>query len=153
MKVKPAVIALIVLGVYLVSTIAFVGLQSGRSNNQLPKDNILDYKLDSQSREIVIYYGSTILTFEYSSNCDNCFEQKGFLENMASQFKQVVASDSENQFFSIYLEELVNETVEPPELTIESKLGNRTLVNPTQNETFDAICDLMFSPPTICATR
>jgi len=153
MKVKPAVIALIMLGVYLISTIAFVGLQSGRSNTELPKDNILDYKLDFQLRDAFIYYGSTILTFEYSSSCDNCFEQKGFLENMASQFKQVVASDPNNQVFSIYLEELVNETIEPSKLAIESKLGNITLSNPTQNETFDAICDLMFSPPTICAAR
>lgn len=153
MKVKPAVIALIMLGVYLVSTIAYVGIRSGGSNTQLPKDNILDYKLDFQLRNAFIYYGSTILTFEYSSSCDNCFEQKDFLENMASQFKQVIASDSENQVFSIYLEKLLNETVEPSELTIESKVGNRTLVNPTQNETFDAICDLMSSPPVICVAR
>lgn len=153
MKVKPAVIALIMLGVYLVSTIAYVGLQSNRSNTQLPTDNILDYKLDFQLRNAFIYYGSTIVTFEYSSNCENCFEQKGFLENMATQFKQVVASDSKNQVFSIYLEELLNETIEPSKLTIESKLGNNTLTNPTQNETFDAICDLMFSPPIICVAR
>lgn len=147
------IVGVVLIGVYLVSLFSGPLLSSRRSTIQLPTNNILDYKLDSQLRNVVIYYNSTILTFEYSSNCDNCFEQKGFLENMANQFKKVVASDSKNQVFSIYLEELVNETIEPSKLTIESKLGNTTLVNATQNETLDAICNLMLFPPVICAAR
>lgn len=156
MEKKQLVIIVVGVGlilVYMLSLFAFPRQSSVRSSTQLPKDNVLDYRLGDQLKNAFIYYGSTILTFEYNSNCNNCFEQKGFLENMANQFKQVVASDSKNQVFSIYLEELINETVEPSKLTIESKLGNRTLTNPTQNESFDTICDLMFAPPIICAAR
>ena len=149
MKVKPAVIALIMLVVYLLSTIAYVGLQSRRSTTQLPTTNILNYTLDFQLRNAFIKYGSTILTFEYSSNCDNCFEQKNFLESFSKNYKQNLGTD----FYNIYLEEVLNETINLSKLTIESNVGNRTLVNPTQNETFDAICNLMSSPPVICVAR
>ncbi len=131
------------------STFAYSILQSVRSPSQLPKTNILNYQLNSQLRDAFIYYGATILKFEYSSNCNNCFEQKGFLENMANTFKENLATD----FYNIYLEEILNETVEPSQLTIDSKLGNMTIIDPTENITFNTLCDLMFAPPTICAAR
>lgn len=149
MKVKPVIIALILLGMYIVSTFAYAILQSIRSPVQLPKTNIVDYRLDSQLKNSFVQGGVTVLTFEYSSSCENCFEQKIFLEALANDFKQQLYTD----IYNIYLEEILNETLESSKLTIESKLGNKTFTNPTENETVDAVCDLMFAPPVICAVR
>lgn len=146
---KTAIIGIFIIAIMFVSTFSYGILQSVRSTNQLPKSNILNYELTPQLRDAFVYYGATVLRFEYSSNCDNCFDQKGFLENMANTYKETLATD----FYNIYLEEILNETIEPSQLTIESKLGNRTIIDPTDNITFNALCDLMFAPPTICATR
>lgn len=150
MKIKkPALIGLILLGLYIFSTFAFAILQSVRSGVQLPKTNIIDYQINTQLRAAFIESGATILTFEYNLNCENCYEQKGFLENIANSFKQQLASD----FYNLYLEEILNETTEQSLLTVQSNLGNKTLISPNQNETFNAICDLMTIPPAICAAR
>jgi len=143
------IVGVVLIGVYLVSLFSGPLLSSRRSTTQLPTNNILNYTLDPQLKNAFIYYNSTILTFEYSSNCDNCLEQKNFLEAFSTNYKQNLGTD----FYNIYLEEFLNETINLPKLTIESNLGNTTLVNATENETFDAICNLMFFPPAICATR
>jgi len=139
MKVKPAIIGLALVGMYLISVFAFAILQAVRPSNQT---NILDYRLDPSSRYQLIQQGATIFTFEYSSKCENCFDQKNFLETIANDYK--------NQ---VILEEILNETFAFSKLTVASMYGNRTFTNPTENEIFNAICDFMYAPPAICAAR
>lgn len=149
MKVKPAWIALILLGMYIVSIFALSLLQRVSSPMQLPSDVIISYRIDPQVKYSLIQAGITVLTFEYSSTCDNCYNQKFFLESMVTDFKQQVYKDA----YNIYLAEILNETFDSSKLTIESKLGNQTFINPTQNETFNATCRLMVFQPIVCAIK
>ena len=140
MKVKPAVIALIMLGVYIISTFAYVGLQSFRSYDNTDS-NIIKFRLDNYTRYNIIQQGGTIITFEYDGKCANCDYQKYFLEKAAGDYK--------NQ---LILEEILNSTFTSSKLTIVSRYGNKTFTDPTENETYYALCDLLSMPPTICVT-
>jgi len=140
MKVKPAIIALILLGMYLLSTFAYVGLQSFRSSGN-SDSNIIHFRLDNYTRYNIIQQGGTIMTFEYDGKCVNCADQKYFLEKAASDYK--------NQ---LLLEEILNSTFTSSKLAIASRYGNKTFTDPTENETFYALCDLLSMPPTSCVT-
>ena len=141
MKIKPAVIALILLGVYLLSTFAMVGLQSLRSKGSSSNSNIINYRLDNYTKYNIIQQGATIMTFEYDGKCANCADQKSCLETNAHNYK--------NQ---VILEEILNTSFTSSKLTIESRYGNKTFINPTENDTFYALCDLLSMPPTTCVT-
>ena len=152
MKRKQLLVVIIGAGLllmYLTSIFSSAFQGSSRSNFQLPENNVIDYRLNPQLKALFINYSSTIMTFEYNFNCENCYEQKQFLETMATGFKQELAQD----FYSIYLEEIFNETLSQSVLTIESYLGSKQIINPTENETFNELCDLMAVPPVICAAR
>ena len=141
MKVKPAVIALILLGLYLLSTFAYIGLQSFRSKGSSNNSNVISFRLDNYTRYDLINRGATVITFEYDGKCSNCANQKYFLETNANDYK--------NQ---VILEEILNTSFTSSKLTIESKYGNKTFTNPTENDTFHALCDLLSMPPTSCVT-
>jgi len=140
MRVKPAVVALIMLGLYIISTFAYIGLQSFRSNEN-SDSNIIHFRLDNYTRYNIVQQGGTIITFEYDGKCSNCDYQKYFLEKAAADYK--------NQ---LILEDILNSTFTSSKLTIESRYGNRTFIDPTENETFYALCDLLAMPPTSCVT-
>ena len=139
MKVKPAIIALIMLGLYLLSTFAYIGIQSFRSTGS--NSNIITFRLTNSTRENIIQQRGTIMTFEYDGKCDDCDYQKYYLEQIATEYK--------NQ---LILEEILNESFTSSKLSIVSIYGNRTFANPTENETFYALCDLLYMPPTSCVT-
>jgi arsenate reductase-like glutaredoxin family protein len=151
---KSAIIALILLGVYAASTFTFAILQSVRTpaTTQFPTDNIINYSFVPSLQYQLIRGGVTIMTFEYGPNCNSCLDQKDFLESMATNYKEVLYTNP--NIYSLYLEEVLNDTfTSSSNLTVSSLYGNRTLANPTQNDTFSALCDLMSKPPTTCVTR
>ncbi|MBI5871967.1 hypothetical protein HZB88_02680 [archaeon] len=139
---KSAIIGIFIIAIMFGSTFAYGILQSVRSPVEVPKSNIIEYRLDPRLRYAFVNGGATILSFDYNFECENCYEQKNFLESMANEYKE-----------QIFLEEILNETLTKSKLIVESKLGNKTFYNPSENETFDAICDLMLAPPTICVAR
>lgn len=150
---KPAIIALILLGLYAASTFTFAMLQAVRTpaTAQFPTNNIINYSFTPSLQYQLIKGGVTILTFEYGSNCNSCLDQKDFLETMATNYKEVLYTNP--NIYSLYLQEVLNDTFISSNLTVSSLYGNRTLTNPTQNDTFGALCDLMSKPPTSCITR
>jgi hypothetical protein len=70
---------------------------------------------------------------------------------MTNNFKKQISNDP--IVYSIYLQEISNDTFTTPILKIESRLGNKTILNPTENETFYTLCDLAYIPPAICAVK
>jgi hypothetical protein len=156
MKIKPAIIALILLGVYALSTFTFAMLQSTRTTNtgQFPTTNIINYTFSPTLQYNLIQGGITIMTYKYTSNCASCDDQRYFLEDMATKYKEVLyaASSTNPAIYTLYLEEVVNETVNSPSLTVTSIYGNKTITNPTENETFSTLCELMTNPPIACVT-
>lgn len=135
------VVAMVLLGIYSISLFASPMSSSTRSKGNSNNSNIINYRLDNYTRYDIIQRGATIMTFEYDGKCNNCADQKHFLEENANEFK--------NQ---LLLEEILNSTFTSSKLIIESKYGNKTFTNPTENDTFYALCDLLSMPPTSCLT-
>ena len=151
-----SVIGMLLIGIMLVSTFAFAILQSVNTpkSAKLPETNVVDYQLDFNLKDALVENGATFMTLEYNSMCENCVEQKSFLEQLAKELKEpVLYSDGKTVIYPIYLEETVDETVNLPKLSMISKWGNKELTNATQDEIFSALCELLTSPPAVCAVR
>lgn len=144
MKIKTGVVALFFILLMLVSTFAFSFLQSIRVPSSgkvtLPERNIIDYELTVDQENLALSRGMTIAKFYYYTGCMECNEQLSFLEYMAKQFPE-----------QIILEEIM--TNRTTSLSIESYYGQKNLVNATQEQMFQAFCDVMVKPPVACAVR
>ncbi len=147
-KIKPAHIGLIVivmlmLGMVIAPNIMQSFWYSGEST-KLPESNIINYELNSNQENILIRNGMTILKFYHNSTCANCPEQESFLENLMG------STDFGNQLF---LEKILSTDKKLPKLTIISYYGGETLVNATDDEILDTLCELLISPPLECTLR
>ncbi len=133
---------------------AFVQPAANAPALQLPDTNIVDYELTSQQETALLQQGKTIVKLEYKLNCQNCFETKGFLEQLAN-----------NQQFKgqIVVEEVLSPSSELPKVNILgfAIAGNQigiaqksfTSANVTQDNIVGALCDVMLQPPPQCALR
>ncbi len=149
---KTAIIGLFIIVIMLGSTFAFAILQSVRQTSpELPKTNIIEHELDFSMKDALVQNGVTFMTLEYNSGCENCLEQKSFLEQVTKEFGRQVSQNP--IFYDLYLEEIMDENASIPKLTVVSNLGYKELTNATQDEIFSAVCDLLTSPPVVCATR
>lgn len=143
-KIKPAWIGLFLIATMLFSTFAYAVIQSLYPKNtaKLPTSNIVDYALDSGLVNALIQYGQTVITFEYNMVCNNCINQKAGLEFFANEYK--------NQ---IWLEELVNESLDASTITISSPYGSERLTDADDTQIFESLCRLMAAPPVSCALQ
>lgn len=144
MKFKPAWIGLFLIAVMLFSTFAYAVIQSlsPKQNTQLPESNIIDYQLDPNLRNALIQYGATVITFEYNMGCNNCINQKATLEFFANEYKQ-----------QIWLEEIVDESLDVSKITISSVYGEDNVVDANETQLYNSLCKLMVSPPVTCALQ
>ena len=142
LKLKPAWIGLFLIAVMLFSTFAFAVIQSVSpgQNAKLPESNIIDYQLDPNLKNGLIQYGATVITFEYNLGCDDCVNQKAALEFFANEYKQ-----------QIWLEELVDESLDKSKITISSIYGEDSLIDANETGIVSTLCKLMSAPPVTCA--
>jgi len=121
----------------------FTGTQNGQEDEiELPSQNIIDYRLNSEQYRYLLRIGKTIVEFEYSLACDECRETKSWLEAAANEFS--------NQLMLIEL--VVGDSDALPIVRLESSYGRRVLSEPTPDEVMDSFCDLLVDPPIRCAT-
>ena len=141
-KVRPAWVGLFLIAVMLFSTFAYAVIQSfyPKQNTSLPESNIIDYQLDANLKNALIQYGATVITFEYNLGCDNCVNQKAALEFFANEYKQ-----------QMWLEELVDESLDKSKITISSIYGEDSLVDANETGIVSSLCKLMAAPPVTCA--
>ncbi len=137
---KSSLIGLFLIAVMLLSTFAFAVIQSFSPQAELPKTNIIDYRLDSQIRQALIQNGATIITFEYSDACFECQNQKFTLESFANEYKT-----------QIFLEEIVDENLNDSRTTIASFYGSQELKASDDERIMATLCSLMVDPPAQCA--
>ncbi|MBI2547395.1 MAG: hypothetical protein HYW23_03030 [Candidatus Aenigmarchaeota archaeon] len=144
LRIKPAWIGLFLIAVMLLSTFAYAILQSSntRPNAQLPTSNIVDYRLDSNLKTTLMQYGFTIVTFEYKKDCVDCINQKYTLEAFAKEFNK-----------QIYLEEIVDNSLNKSRVTISSIYGEDSLIDANDTAITSSFCKLMSSPPVACALK
>lgn len=140
-KLKPAWIGLFLIGVMLFSTFAYAVIQSFYYKPvKLPTTNVINYKLDINLKNALMQYsGATIITFNYNLACENCISQKSILEFYANEHKE-----------QIFLEELLDDSLDKSRITIESVYGKEELVDSNETQIFAALCKLMVAPPATC---
>lgn len=141
-KFKPAWIGLFLIAVMLFSTFAYAVIQSfyPKQNVKLPESNIIDYQLDLGLKDALMQYGATIITFEYNLGCNNCVNQKSALEFFANEYKQ-----------QIWLEKIVDESLDKSKMTISSVYGEDKLDDANETQIVSSLCKLMVTPPVTCA--
>lgn len=137
---KSSLIGLFLIAVMILSTFAYAVLQAFYPRTELPKSNIIDYRLDRTVAEALIQSGATLITFEYSSTCNNCLDQKFILESVAKENEQ-----------QIFLEEILDESLNQSRLIIASAYGSQELTDPTDQQITSTLCMLMVAPPAQCA--
>lgn len=155
LKIKPAYIGLFLIGIMFFSTFAFTILQSfnlGDTTGQktdLPKTNIINYRLTTNQESTLISQGKTIMIYEYDESCQYCQQQKQFLQQIVTNSKPITGTDISNQLFL----ELLPSNNEMPTLTLISYYGQNELTNATNSETFSALCQVLISKPIGCALK
>ena len=137
------------IGLMFFSSIAFAAIQSfgpvvqdqtSQQATDIPTQQIIDYRMTPQQFQLALGRGITVATYKYSSDCVECLEQKGLLE-------QAVLSQEFNG--QIILEEV--ETDEPTSLVVESYLGRRDVEKIDQQSLVNVFCELVAQPPIGCA--
>lgn len=143
--------SLILIFLMLGSTLAFGMLQAFRNRQQpqentsapeLPASNIVGYAVTAEQRNYMIRIGRVVLEYRYQLACTECTGQLGYIEAVAREFP--------NQ---IFVQEIIDTGAVESTLSITSYYGNKFLADPSDEEMFDALCDLMAGPPIACATR
>ena len=144
LKFKPAWIGLFLIGIMLFSTFAYAVIQSlyPKQDIKLPETNIIGYYLDPNLKNALVQYGQTVITFEYNLGCNNCVDQKSALEFLANEYKQ-----------QIWLEEIVDESLDDSKIMISSIYGEDKLVGGNETEVSSSLCKLMVAPPVSCALQ
>lgn len=144
---RSAVIGIFFIILMLGSTIAYSIMSAIRTpqnegETKLPETNIIDYELNAKQKELLLQKGIVLAKFTYNINCLECLQQKSYLESFARQYS--------NQ---IFLEEIINATVQNSTLTVNSLRGYDILTSVTQENILDVFCELMLQPPVDCALR
>ena len=154
---KTAYIGLFIIILMFGSTFAYAIIQGGWNSGEvsLPETNVINYELSLSQKYTALMKGMIILNYKYSQACENCLENKDYLEQLAydSQFGG-----------QMFVEEiLVNDTGELPILNMTGfKISENRIEldyrefqgeNVTQNSTFDAVCELMIDPPIDCTLK
>jgi len=143
-------LSLLLLLLMLASTVAGFVLQAfnwRRQTNdgqeiELPDTNIIDYVLTAEQKDYLIRQGRTIIEYRYRLACQDCANQRIYLESAAGEFSD-----------QIFLQEIVDDTVTNSTLEISSFYGRRSLANPSNDDILNALCAIMADPPVRCVTR
>ncbi len=143
--------SLVLMFLMLGSTLAYTALQAFRNWQQpneaasapeLPSTNVVDYEITVEQRNYMLRLGRTILEYRYQLACTDCAAQRAYIEAVVGEFS--------NQ---IFVEEIVDATATESTLSITSYYGDKLLTSPSNEDVFDALCELMVEPPIRCATR
>lgn len=148
---KKKYISLVLIFLMAGSTAAYSALQAFttwlRTNEapaapELPSSNVVDYALTAEQRNYMLRNGRTILDYKYKLACTACANQRSFIESAASQFPT-----------QIFVQEIIDNSANNSTLSMTSYYGDKSLANPTIDQIFDALCELLVEPPVQCATR
>jgi hypothetical protein len=144
MKIKSSYLGILLIILFLFSSLAFTGFQSFHHPSiEIPNQNILEQELKAEQKSYLLEKGYTLIEIKYNINCENCLSQRNLLEQIASSpgFKE-----------QIYLQTIQADT-KIPKIKIESIYGTRILENETQEKIINAICELLVNPPLACTLR
>jgi len=140
----------IIIGVFFIilmfgSTIAYTLLTALRTEEQkvvvsLPTEPVVNGELKKDVENLALSKGITVVKLYYNALCTGCQEQRQALETVTN----VTAAGQ------IILEELTDNSVNAPKVSMKSQKGSNELVNATNSAVFDSLCELMLQPPLDC---
>lgn len=146
-------VSLILIVLMVGSTLAFSALQAfqswlqpnvggGAATPELPSNNVVEYAITAEQRNYMIRLGRTVIEYRYKLACAECANQRGYVEAAARDFPS-----------QVFVQEIIDNSANNSTLTMTSYYGDKQLANPSFDEMFEALCELMVEPPVQCATR
>ncbi len=155
-KIMVITFGLFMIGIMALSIFVGPSLQGSnlkQSTAKLPTSNIINYELDPNIGAVLMQAGATIISLKYNSNCHNCINQKSILESYAYSYNptNLDKPTTHDIYGKIFLEELVDSSLNTSIITITSGYGQDTLVDANETGIFSSLCKLMVSPPVTCA--
>jgi len=109
-----------------------------KTGDFIPKERILNYKLNEMQVAILVQNYFTVVEYNYTRDCLECVQVKDYLEEL-----------TQNSDGQIYLQEILVE--DSPRLYIINALNETIIDNPTASQAIDAVCDILISTPMWCA--
>ena len=141
--------SLVLMFLMLGSTITYGALQafrgwqkSAEKAPELPESNVVDYEITAEQKNYMLRTGRTILDYRYRLACTECANQRAYIEAAARDFPT-----------QIFVQEIIDNNATNSILSIASYYGSEQLTDPSNEEIFDTLCELMVEPPVRCATR
>ena len=144
-----SIISIVLLLLMLGSTVTGFVLQAlssgsksaGGGGVEVPSGNIVNYELSGSQKEELIRRGMTVVDYRYQYVCDDCDMQRGFLASAIAEYPD-----------QIFVQEVVDETLDKPVMEMSSLVRRVILTDPSADEIMGALCDVMVDPPVRCVT-
>lgn len=121
---------------------SFAWGSSSQAQTELPATSVVNYALTAAQKDYAVRLGRTVLEYRYALKCSDCAQQKAYVEFFTDKYSD-----------QLLLQEITDNSLQSSTLNALSYYGTRTLANPTQEQIFGLICDMMVQPPVSCAAR
>lgn len=108
---------------------------------EIPAGNIVNYELTVDQRNELMRRGMTLVEYRYQYVCENCDIHRGFLASAISEYPE-----------QIFVQEILDDTLEKPVLEMSSLMRREILTDPSSDDIMAALCDVMVDPPVRCVT-
>jgi|GEM_PF-2939055 hypothetical protein len=115
----------------------------------LPKDNIVDYELNVQQKNLVLKQGRVLMEFLYDKNCQDCQEKISFLEDFAKQYQDKVFLEKIMANESIPKLHFIGFNVTENKIYLQEKLLEGE--NIKEENVKEVFCKVVLYPPVECA--
>ncbi|MEM5776987.1 MAG: hypothetical protein QXJ06_00875 [Candidatus Aenigmatarchaeota archaeon] len=137
---KQRVLAIVFILILVGSSVAYgiIALFGPKNNFSIPKERILNYKLNKMQVDLLVNNYFTVIEYNYTSSCIECIQIKNYLEDL-----------TQNSDGQIYLQEIsVNDK---SSLHIINLLNETLIEEPNISQAINAVCDSLLSTPIWCA--
>ncbi|MFH8080998.1 MAG: hypothetical protein QXO84_03945 [Candidatus Aenigmatarchaeota archaeon] len=115
-----------------------IALFGNNKTSYLPKERILNHKLDPAQVALLVNYYYTVIEYNYTTDCMECLQIKNYLEEL-----------TQNSDGQIYLQEIIVD--QNSSLYIVNILNETLIENPSLSEAINAVCDSLITTPVWCA--
>ncbi|MFH8092328.1 MAG: hypothetical protein QXM38_00045 [Candidatus Aenigmatarchaeota archaeon] len=134
------VLSIIFILILMGSVLAYgiIALFGNNKTSYLPKERILNHKLDPAQVALLVNYYYTVIEYNYTTDCMECLQIKNYLEEL-----------TQNSDGQIYLQEIIVD--QNSSLYIVNILNETLIENPSLSEAINAVCDSLITTPVWCA--
>jgi thiol-disulfide isomerase/thioredoxin len=148
MKVNKSILIGLALVLLMVSPTFINFLSSIIFQPSLPKENVVNYELDVQQKNLALRQGKVLMEFFYGSSCSDCRDKISFLEYFANQYKdktflEKILVNESTQKLNIIGFNITENKIYLDERYLEGK-------NITEENVKEILCEVTIVPPVDC---